>query len=147
MGCLNGKNSNSYCSSEANNRPDKKSTPSSQKKFGQRLEDFAHIFGKLTTPYGMFEWQKTHILIAHQKERIGRTKKVPLAAKKNRLETGGFCTYFLLFNTPYVMFGWKRNSNYYCSSEEKNRPDKKSTASSQKKFGQRLEDFAHIFCC
>ena len=79
------KNSNSYCSSEGKNGPDKKSTASSQKKFGWRLEDFAHIFGKLTTPYGMFEWQK--------------------------------------------------NSNSYCSSEEKNGPDKKRSASSQKKFG------------
>ena len=46
-------------------------------------EHFAHIFGKLTTPYGMFEWQKTQILIAHQKQTIGRPKKVPLAAKKS----------------------------------------------------------------
>ena len=42
-----------------------------------------HIFGKLTTPYGMVEWKKAQILIAHQKERIDRTKKVPLAAKKS----------------------------------------------------------------
>ena len=77
------KNSNSYCSSVGKNRPDKKSTPSSQKKFGYRLEDFAHIFGKLTTPYGMFEWQKTQILITHQKEGIDWTKKVYLAAKKH----------------------------------------------------------------
>ena len=35
MGCLNGKqNSNSYCSSKANNRSDKKMSASSQKKFG-----------------------------------------------------------------------------------------------------------------
>ena len=77
------KNSNSYCSSEGKNRPDKKSTPSSQKKFGNRLEDFVHIFGKLTTPYGMFEWQKTQILIAHQKQTIDRTKKGRQAAKKS----------------------------------------------------------------
>ena len=31
----------------------------------------------------MFEWEKTQILIAHQKESIGWTKKVPLAAKKS----------------------------------------------------------------
>jgi hypothetical protein len=41
------------------------------------------IFGELTTPYGMFEWKKIQILIAHQKQRIDRTKKVPLAAKKS----------------------------------------------------------------
>ena len=34
--------------------------------------------------YEMFEWKKTpQILIAHQKERRDRTKKVPLAAKKS----------------------------------------------------------------
>jgi hypothetical protein len=77
------------------NRPDKKSNPSSQKKYSWRLEDFAPIFGKKTTPYGMFEWKKTQILIAHQKE--------------------------------------------------KNRPDKKSTPSSQKKYSWRLKDFAPFF--
>ena len=41
------------------------------------------IFGELTTPYGMFEWQKTQILIAHQKQTIDRTKKGRLAAKKS----------------------------------------------------------------
>ena len=34
-----------------------------------------HIFGKLTTPYGMFESKKSQILIAHQKEGIDQTKK------------------------------------------------------------------------
>ena len=43
-----------------------------------------------------------------------RHKKVPLAAKKVRLETRGFCTHFLLLTTPYGMFEWKNNSNYYC---------------------------------
>ena len=33
----------------------KKSTASSQKKFGYGLEDFVYVFGKLTTPYVMFE--------------------------------------------------------------------------------------------
>jgi hypothetical protein len=80
---LNGKNSNSYCSAEGWNRPDKKSTPSSQKKFGYRLEDFAHIFGKLTTPYGMFEWKKLKFLLLIRRKGIDRTKKVPLAAKKS----------------------------------------------------------------
>ena len=47
------------------------------------LEDFAPTFAKLTTPYVRFEWQKTQILIAHQKQTIDRTKKVPLAAKKS----------------------------------------------------------------
>ena len=38
------------------------------------------IFGELTTPYGMFEWQKTQIPIAHQKQTLDRTKKGRLAA-------------------------------------------------------------------
>ena len=42
-----------------------KSFLSRQKKFPISLEDFAHVFGKLTTPYGMFESKKTQILIAH----------------------------------------------------------------------------------
>ena len=37
--------------------------------------------------------------------------------------------------TCYAMFEWKKNSNSYCSSEANNRSDKKSSASSQKKFG------------
>jgi hypothetical protein len=36
----------------------------------------------------------------------------------------------------YAMFERnEKNSNSYCSSEGKNRPDKQSTARSQKKFG------------
>ena len=35
------------------------------------------------TYYAMFEWQKTQILIAHQKQTIDRTKKGRLAAKKS----------------------------------------------------------------
>jgi hypothetical protein len=61
----------------------KKSTHSSQKSTAGGLENFLHIFGKLTTPCVMFEWEKNKILIAHQKERIHRTKKVPLADKKS----------------------------------------------------------------
>jgi hypothetical protein len=44
---------------------------------------FHAYFMLLTTPYVMFEWKKTQILIAHQKERIDRTKQVRLAAKKS----------------------------------------------------------------
>ena len=39
------------------------------------LEDFVHVFGKLTTPSVMFLKQKAQILIAHQKEDIDRTQK------------------------------------------------------------------------
>ena len=49
----------------------------------------------------MFEWQKTQILIAHQKQPLDRTKK-------GRLETRGFGATFLLLTTPYVMFEWKK---------------------------------------
>ena len=81
------------------NRSDKISTASSQKKYSRGLEDLVHVFGKLTK---CDVWkQKTQILIAHQKEGIDRTKKV-------RLETRGFCTYFLLLTTPSVMFEWKK---------------------------------------
>ena len=156
MECLNGKETqNSYCSSEGKNRSDKKSSASRQKKFGQqtkkvRLETRAYCtyFLLLTTPYVMFEWKRNSkfLLLIRRKEQIGQ-KKFGQQPKKVRLETRAYCTYYLLFTTPYGMFEWKRNSNSYCSSEGKNRPDKKSTASRQKKFGQRLEDFAHIFCC
>jgi hypothetical protein len=40
------------------------------------------IFGKLTTPYVMFEWKKNLILIANQKEEIDQRKKGRLADKK-----------------------------------------------------------------
>ena len=54
-----------------------------QKKFPYGLEHFVRVFGKLTTASVMFLKQKTQVLIAHQKERIDRTKKVRLAAKKS----------------------------------------------------------------
>ena len=47
-------------------------------------------------------------------------------------------TWHLALGTWYLALdclNGKKNSNSYCSSEGKNRPDKKSTASSQKKFG------------
>ena len=47
-----------------------KSTASRQNKFPYGLEHFVRVFGKLTTPSGMFLKQKTQILIAHQKEEI-----------------------------------------------------------------------------
>ena len=56
-----------------------KKFPSHQKKFPKGLEDFAPIFGKLTTPYVMFESKKTQILI----EFLDGTKKVQLAGKKS----------------------------------------------------------------
>ena len=61
-----------------------------QKKYSQkpkkvRLETrgFRATFLLLTTPYGMFEWRRTQILIAHQKQSIDRTKKGRLGAKKS----------------------------------------------------------------
>ena len=59
-----------------------KKFPSRQKKLPYGLEDFAPIFGKLTTPSVMFLKQKTQILIAHQKEDIGRTQKSSLVGQK-----------------------------------------------------------------
>ena len=55
-----------------------KKFPSCQKKFGQGLEDFAPIFGRLTTPYVMFAIKKTQILI----EFLDRTQKSFLVAEK-----------------------------------------------------------------
>ena len=108
MGCLHGKNPNWYRSSEAKNRSDKKSSASRQKKFGQRLEDFAHIFGKLTTPYGMFAWKKLKFLsLIRSKEQI-RQKKFGQQTKKVWLETRGFCTYFWEVDHPHGMFAWKK---------------------------------------
>ena len=56
--------------------------------------------------------QKTQILIAYQKERIDRTKKV-------RLETRGFRAYFLLLATPYVMFECKKTQILIAHQKER----------------------------
>ena len=57
----------------------KKSTASRQKKFPKGLEDFVHVFGKLTAPYVMFESKKTQILNWilrwHKKSTASRQKK------------------------------------------------------------------------
>ena len=75
MGCLNGKkNSNSYCSSEANYRLDKK-VQLEAKNVRLETRGFRATFLLLTTPYVMFEWKKTQILIAHEKQTKDRTKK------------------------------------------------------------------------
>ena len=56
-----------------------KKFPSRQKKFPKGLEDFAPIFGKLTTPYVMFESKKLKFSI----EFLDGTKKVQLVGKKS----------------------------------------------------------------
>ena len=78
------KNSNSYWIlrwHENSPASRQKKFPSRQKKFPYGLKDFAPIFGKLTTPYVMFESKKTQILI----EFLDGTKKVQLAGKKSFL--------------------------------------------------------------
>ena len=60
--------------------------------------------------------KKTQILIAHQKERMNRTKKVRLAAKKIRLVFRGFRTIFLLLTTPYMMFEMKKKIKFLLNS-------------------------------
>ena len=60
----------------------------------------------------MFEWKKTQILIAHQKQTIDWTKKGRLAAKKVWLETRGFRATFLLLTTPYMMFEWSKKLKF-----------------------------------
>ena len=51
------------------------------------IESAPKTFMPIQTPdldrVGMFEWKKTQILIAHQKQTIDRTKKGRLAAKKS----------------------------------------------------------------
>ena len=63
-----------------------KRTASHQKKFPKGLEDFVHVFGKLTTPYVMFESKKTQILNWilrwHEKSPASRQKKFPSRQKK-----------------------------------------------------------------
>ena len=59
-----------------------KSTTSRQKKFLYGLESFVHVFGKLTTPYVMFEWKNKQILITHQKEGVDGTKKSTTNSQK-----------------------------------------------------------------
>ena len=97
---------------------------------------------------GCLNGKKTQILIAHQKERIDRTKKVRLADKKVRLETRGFCTYFLLLTTPYVMFEWKKTQILIAHQKQTidrtkkvRLADKKSSASRQKSSASRQKKF------
>ena len=80
-----------------------KKLPSRQKKYSYGLEDFVRVFGKLTTPYVMFESKKTQILI----EFLDGTKKVQLVGKKSflvgkKVPLGfrGFCTYFWEVDHP-----------------------------------------------
>ena len=59
----------------------------------------------------MFEWKKkTQILIAHQKERIDQTKKVPLAAKKSSARDKRILHTFFAFDHPNGMFKWKKKT-------------------------------------
>ena len=85
MWCLKSKeNSNSYRILRWHEKSPaswQKKFPSHQKKFPKGLDDFAPIFGKLTTHYVMFEIKKTQILI----EFLDGTKKVQLADKKSFL--------------------------------------------------------------
>jgi hypothetical protein len=128
------------------NRPDKTSTPSSQKKYCWRLEDFAPIFGKYTAPYGMFEWKKTQILIAHQKEKNRPDKtSTPSSQKKYSRRLEDFAPIFGKYTTPYGMFEWKKTQILIAHQKEKNRPDKTSAPSSQKKYSWRLKNFDPIF--
>ena len=82
-----------------------------QKKYSQkpkkvRLETrgFRATFLLLTIPYGMFDWKKAQILIAHQKQTIDWTKKGRLVDKNSlgqRLKD--FEHIFWKLTTPYMM--------------------------------------------
>ena len=127
-----------------------KSPAIQQKKFRQGLEDFIRVFGKLTTPYMMFESKKnSNSYCSSEGRNRSNPKKSSYSAKKVRLGFRGFRTRFLLLTTPYVMFEGKKNSNSYCSSDQKEEIDRtqKSPAIRQKKFGQGLKDFAQDSCC
>ena len=58
-----------------------KSTATRQKKFGYGLEDFAPIFGKLTTPSVMFESKKLKFLLLIRRKILSEPKKVRLPGK------------------------------------------------------------------
>merc|ERR1739838_984341 len=99
-----------------------------------------HVFGKLTTPSGMFVKQKTQILIAHQKEEIDRTqKKYSYSAKKIPLGSRAFCTCFWEVDHPLWDVCKAKNSNSYCSSEGRNRsnPIKYSCSAKKVRLGFR----------
>ena len=89
------KNSNSYCSSEGRNRLNPKKFPSRQKKFGQGLEDFAPIFGKLTTPSVMFESKKLKFLLLIRRKKQIEPKKVQLFRKKSSARVQSILHLFL----------------------------------------------------
>ena len=55
MECLNGKKTQILIAHQKENLDRTKKVPLAAKKIGWRLEDFVHIFGKLTNPYGMYE--------------------------------------------------------------------------------------------
>ena len=71
---------------------------------------------------GCLNGEETQILIAHQKDGIDWTKKVWLGFR-------GFRTCFWEVDHPLWDVFKAKNSNSYCSSEGRNRLDKKSTAS------------------
>ena len=60
-----------------------KSRASKQKKFGQGLEDFVHVFGKLTSPSVMFESKKLKFLLLIRRKIQSEPKKVQLPGKKS----------------------------------------------------------------
>ena len=67
-----------------------KSTAIRQKKFGQGLEHFVRVFGKLTTPSVMFLKQKLKFLLLIRRKIQIEPKKVQLSGKKSFLWFRGF---------------------------------------------------------
>ena len=77
-----------------------------------------HIFEELTNPYGMFEWQKTQTLNAHQKQTIDRTKKVRLA-KKYSWGLKEFVQIFRKLTTPCGMLEWRKTQMLMSHQKER----------------------------
>ena len=71
---------------------------------------------------GCLNGKKTQILIAHQKERIDQTKKVPLAAKKSSARDKRILHTFFAVDHPNGTFRWKKTQ--ILISHQKERKDR-----------------------
>ena len=63
--------------------------------------------------------KKTQILIAHQKQTIDRTKKVPLAAKKNSARDKRILHTFFAVDHPNGTFRWKKTQILIAHQKER----------------------------
>ena len=68
---------------------------------------------------GCLNGKKTQILIAHQKERIDQTKKVPLAAKKSPARDKRILHTFFAVDHPNGTFRWKKTQILIAHQKER----------------------------